>query len=130
MKTATCIFIFVIAAGASLLFLVNMNVQKEIVASEPVFICGNVAPPNLTEELKQGERLFKANCAACHKLDSQSTGPRLRGIAIQYEEKRSTSLDSFFYMRRFRRELNTDTSCFISPEITDEDIQNILLYTQ
>jgi len=26
-----------------------------------------------------GEELFKANCAACHKLDKNATGPLLRG---------------------------------------------------
>lgn len=34
---------------------------------------------------KAGKALFNANCAACHKLDSKSTGPALRGIAGKHD---------------------------------------------
>ncbi|RZJ73950.1 c-type cytochrome [Flavobacterium sp.] len=31
-----------------------------------------------------GKALFNTNCAACHKLDSKSTGPALRGVADKH----------------------------------------------
>ncbi|MFK7748831.1 MAG: c-type cytochrome, partial [Kordia sp.] len=33
-----------------------------------------------------GKALFNANCAACHKLDSKSTGPMLRNIEARLAE--------------------------------------------
>ncbi len=42
------------------------------------------APPaqgNATGDVAAGESLFKANCAACHKLDKKAVGPPLRGIS-------------------------------------------------
>ncbi|HMI07645.1 MAG TPA: c-type cytochrome [Flavobacterium sp.] len=33
----------------------------------------------------KGKELFNTNCAACHKLDSKSTGPALRGVADRHE---------------------------------------------
>ncbi|MGV3697095.1 c-type cytochrome [Flavobacterium sp.] len=32
-----------------------------------------------------GKALFNANCAACHKLDSKSTGPALRGVKEKHD---------------------------------------------
>ena len=132
MKAAISIFVFLISAGMAVLYLVHVKEQQYATAlaieESPRFFCGTVSP--LDESTKFGKQLFNANCAACHKLDSKSTGPAFRGIVIRYEEERSSSLDSFFYKRRFQRENNTNKSCFITPEITDTDIQNILHYTQ
>lgn len=38
-------------------------------------------------DVMAGESLFKANCAACHKLDKKATGPALRGVADKYEKE-------------------------------------------
>ncbi|MCT4582742.1 MAG: c-type cytochrome [Flavobacteriales bacterium] len=35
---------------------------------------------------EDGAALFKANCAACHKLDKNSTGPKLQGARALWEE--------------------------------------------
>lgn len=37
-------------------------------------------------DLAQGEKLFKANCAACHKLDKKGVGPALRGVADKFDK--------------------------------------------
>ena len=34
-----------------------------------------------------GEKLFKANCAACHKLYKKATGPALYGVGDKYEKE-------------------------------------------
>lgn len=31
-----------------------------------------------------GEKVFKANCAACHKVDKNMTGPKLGGVSAKY----------------------------------------------
>lgn len=35
----------------------------------------------------QGEKLFKGNCASCHKVDTKMTGPALRGAKAKWEGK-------------------------------------------
>ncbi len=136
MKAAISIFVFLISAGIAVLYLVNVKELEKTNASQQTFgVCGGPVYSDsyfheeITEEIKKGKALFNANCAACHKLDQRSTGPGLRGVSIRYEEEKEMSIDSFFYMRRFHREKNTRNSCFISPEITGEDIKNILIYT-
>lgn len=35
----------------------------------------------------QGEKLFKGNCASCHKVDVKMTGPALKGVKAKWEGK-------------------------------------------
>ncbi|MFN3875300.1 MAG: cytochrome c3 family protein [Flavobacteriales bacterium] len=35
----------------------------------------------------QGEKLFKGNCASCHKVDAKMTGPALKGVKAKWEGK-------------------------------------------
>jgi mono/diheme cytochrome c family protein len=39
-----------------------------------------------TGDAAAGEKLFKSNCAACHKLYKPMTGPALFGVVAKYEE--------------------------------------------
>lgn len=39
--------------------------------------CGNA---DLTADQKKGKDVFNSNCAACHKLNSKSTGPALHEV--------------------------------------------------
>jgi len=41
-----------------------------------------------------GESVFKANCAACHKIDKDFVGPALKGTQDRWEEK--SSLDNLY----------------------------------
>lgn len=34
-----------------------------------------------------GEKLFKGNCASCHKVDAKMTGPALKGVKAKWEGK-------------------------------------------
>ena len=43
-------------------------------------------------DAKNGEKLFKANCAACHALDKQLVGPALGGIVDKV--KKESNLDT------------------------------------
>lgn len=59
-------------------FLYNINQPKYLVCGTemPEFVCGTVSP-NLTENARKGKQIFNANCAACHKLTKNMTGPAL-----------------------------------------------------
>jgi len=67
-------------------FLYSFNEPKYLVCGTetPEFICGTVSE-NLSENAVEGKKLFNANCAACHKLDKNMTGPALRGILSSRE---------------------------------------------
>lgn len=132
MKAAISIFIFIIATGIAILYFFTTQELKIIAQSKPIFICGNV-DYEYSEEQLQGKNLFKIHCAACHKLDAQSTGPLLRSVKARYEEEKEISVDSFLRKRRasFKEIFNQkERKCLIPPEITNADIQTILLYTQ
>ncbi|KAB8151465.1 c-type cytochrome [Kordia sp. TARA_039_SRF] len=134
MKAAASIFVFLIAAGIAVVFLVSVKESEKIAKTQPILICGyTFLEEHLTGAQKQGEALFKINCAACHKLDAQSTGPPLRSVKARYEEEKEISIDSFLNVRRksFTEIFNQrERKCLISPEISNTDIQNILQYTQ
>lgn len=38
-------------------------------------------------DVAAGEKLFKSNCAACHKLDSKGIGPALRGVGEKFDRE-------------------------------------------
>ena len=45
----------------------------------------NVVVVSAQVDLEHGEKLYKANCASCHKIDKKLIGPPLQGVT----EKRS-----------------------------------------
>ena len=59
-------------------YLYIFNEPKRLVCGTetPEFICGTVSS-NLTENGRLGKQIFNANCAACHKLNKNMTGPAL-----------------------------------------------------
>lgn len=135
MKAAISIFVFLISAGIAALYLVNVKEQQaaSTIEKQPQLICGtrtySYSDEANYEEIKKGKQLFNANCAACHKLNSQSTGPSLRGINQRY-----TTVDIIKFMRNdFSSAIKyTDErgyKCTLFPDLSDKDIQSILLYT-
>jgi mono/diheme cytochrome c family protein len=93
--------------------------------------------------IKAGEALFKANCAACHKMDAMSTGPALRGVEARLAEEEG--LDREWLYKWIRNssamiksgdpyavkvyEANGKRQMTAFPTLTNEDIDNILAYT-
>jgi hypothetical protein len=69
-----------------LLILISVSIyfyrfeEKVLVCGTPdlISICGNT----LTENQKEGRKLFKSLCASCHKLDKKLIGPALGDIQI------------------------------------------------
>jgi cytochrome c2 len=59
------------------------------------FACNNSTESNTTNNPKEniagantnGETLFKANCASCHKPAENYVGPALKGVVSRWESK-------------------------------------------
>ncbi|MGB3590718.1 MAG: cytochrome c [Nonlabens sp.] len=53
-----------------------------------VAVCGNsFVDRKLSTTAREGERLFKSNCASCHKLYKHAVGPALYGITDKHDRK-------------------------------------------
>ena len=52
---------------------------KPAPSSSP-FFCGRPNPPTAVIGYPDGRALFNANCASCHKMDMNLTGPALEGV--------------------------------------------------
>ena len=131
-KTIFRIIIFsslAISAIIGITFYLYFNTENEIPVcgtKSPEFVYGTESTP---PEKLEGKKIFNSNCAACHKLDSKSNGPALRAI------------DSTKYWKMFaRKNSEIDTTKIKQfgidfhksnyPNLTEEDLENIYLYTR
>ncbi|WP_026450829.1 c-type cytochrome [Aequorivita capsosiphonis] len=88
-------------------------------------------------DVAAGESLFKANCAACHKLDKKAVGPALRNVADLFDKdwlhkwiKNSQGLIASGDAQANKIfEENNKMIMPPFPGLSDEDIDNILAYT-
>ncbi len=88
-------------------------------------------------DVAAGESLFKANCAACHKLDKKAVGPALRGVAEKYDRawlgkwiKNSQGLiasGDALAVKLFEENNKSVMTSF--PALSETDIDNLLAYT-
>ncbi|QIE60130.1 c-type cytochrome [Rasiella rasia] len=84
-----------------------------------------------------GEALFKANCAACHKLYKKATGPALFGVSKKYDRQwlydwihDSAGLIASGDAKAVKIfEENNKSPMTAFPALTETDIDNILAYT-
>jgi len=90
-----------------------------------------------------GKALFNANCAACHKLDRDMTGPMLRNVEARLAEEQG--LDRAWLTARIRNSACvikpgdayankvynewTNTAMTAFPQLSDQDMSDILGYT-
>lgn len=92
---------------------------------------------SFAQDAAKGRELFNSNCAACHKLDGNSTGPSLRGVVERHDTawlhkwiKSSSSLiksGDAAAVKVFNEWNKVVMNDF--PSLSDEDIDNILAYT-
>lgn len=83
-----------------------------------------------------GEKLFKANCASCHKPDKDMTGPKLQGARADWEGKGDIYewvKNSQAYIKSgnpHAKELFEDHNKIVMPPqaVSNEDIDAILYY--
>ena len=88
-------------------------------------------------DASNGKKLFKSNCASCHKLDKKLVGPALTGVTDKYSEewllawirnnaelRASGDADSIAIFEEYNGSV---MSAF--PALSDQDIFDILQYT-
>lgn len=90
-----------------------------------------------------GKSLFNANCAACHQLDKKMTGPALRNVETRLSNDQGLDRAWIYawirnsagviksgdaYANKVFNE-NGGTAMTAFPQLSDQDIDNILAYT-
>lgn len=94
-------------------------------------------------DAKNGEKLFKANCTACHALDKQLVGPALGGIVAKLKTEQNLETDWLHKWIKDNKSLRASgdkyanevfekfnkTEMLAFPNLTDKDIDDILEYT-
>jgi mono/diheme cytochrome c family protein len=85
----------------------------------------------------KGKELFNSNCASCHKLDSKSTGPALRGVADKHDRawlykwihnsSEMIKAGDAQAVKLFNENNKVVMTAF--PQLAEADIDNILAYT-
>jgi len=91
----------------------------------------------------KGKALFNTNCASCHKLDKKMTGPALRNVEQRLSDDEGLDrewLNAWIrnsagmvksgdtYANKIYKEYN-GTAMTAFPQLSDEDLDNILAYT-
>jgi len=94
-------------------------------------------------DAKNGEKLFKANCTACHALDKQLVGPALGGVVDRLKKEQNLDaawLNKWIKDNKSLRESGDKYAIAVYekfnkvemtafPNLTDKDIDDILEYT-
>jgi cytochrome c2 len=98
----------------------------------------NKAQENITATNTNGETLFKANCASCHKPAENYVGPALQGVTSRWESKallydfvRNSQevIGRNAYAKKLFEEYK-QSPMLPYPHLKDEDIQGILDYCE
>lgn len=90
-----------------------------------------------------GEKLFKANCTACHALDKQLVGPALGGVVARLQTEQNLDTDWLHKWIKDNKSLRASgdkyanevfekfnkTEMLQFPNLSDKDIDDILEYT-
>lgn len=98
---------------------------------------------NAQGDPKNGEKLFKANCTACHALDKQLVGPALGGIVEKLKTEENLDTDWLHKWIKDNKALRASgdkyanaifekfnkTEMQVFPNLSDKDIDDILEYT-
>lgn len=114
----------------------NNGKKKEIGCGYITAAVSNNVPDSLTQKFEHGRKLFKANCNACHLVDRKMTGPDLAGINEKREKEWLYKwIRNNFELRKsgdaIANEIFNDWNGAVMtafPQLTDEDIDAILLY--
>ncbi|SIQ97169.1 MULTISPECIES: c-type cytochrome [Chryseobacterium] len=92
---------------------------------------------------KNGEKLFKANCTACHALDKQVVGPPLKGVVERVKTEGGVGKDWLYKWIKDNKALRASGDKYANeifekfnktemqqfPNLTDKDIDDILAFT-
>lgn len=73
------ILIIILIIGFILYQVIYKPSNPDLNCRIPVPFC-DTKKPKLTENQYKGKEIFNSNCAACHKLNSKTTGPALHEV--------------------------------------------------
>ena len=110
------------------------------------FAACNTSSTEQKEELKKtidvgianGETLFKANCASCHKPNERYVGPALQGVVSRWESKEllyafvrnsQEVISRNAYAKKLYDEYK-QSPMLPYPNLKDQDIDDILRYCE
>ena len=123
----------------SLLFLFFFFTTTFIFSQEVVAPVADVAPaaaPASGGDAAAGKALFNAQCAACHALDKDMTGPALRGVGNKYEKewlykwiKNNAEFIKSGDALAIQASKWSETAMTAFPQLSDSDLDNIIAYT-
>lgn len=112
-----------------LAILLTFSIAQTTFASTPL--------PTQAVDTAAGEALFKANCAACHKLYKKATGPALFGVGDKYDREwlyswirnsqdmiKSGDAQAVAIFEEYNQAVMT-----AFPALSNADIDNIIAYT-
>lgn len=107
----------------------------EYTKGEPVAKTEVAAVQEVDPAVEEGKKVFKANCAACHKLEGKLIGPELLKITDKRDHdwlklwiKDNAALVASG--DKLAKEVSESTPSIMTPfpQLTDEDIENVLKY--
>ncbi len=98
--------------------------------------------PKLTEQQIRGKKLFRKNCASCHRRNmvDDMTGPALRGVTERWAGREELLYDWIknsqaviasgdpYAVALYKTWDNSEMNAF--PKLTDEDIVDLLSYIE
>lgn len=134
-------FLGVVAIGCFAYFSLQVNwpPMGALGQSSPQAVTAVEKVVELTPQQKEGQKLFKTNCGACHRLDKMLTGPALAGVGQKYADDKEwlyswirnsqalVKAGDTKAVALFQQYNNSIMQAF--PALRDEDIEAILAYT-
>ena len=117
---------------------INLSKYPVTIFSSLIFLLFSISSSVSAQNIEEGEKLYKANCTACHQIDNKLIGPALRGVSDKYSEewlikwiKNSAEMiaagdpDAIAIWEEYNKSPMT-----AFPYFSDDDVKNILAYIE
>ena len=117
---------------------INLSKYPFTIFSLLIILLFAVSASVSAQNVEEGEKLYKANCTACHQIDNKLIGPALRGVSDKYSEewlikwiKNSAEMiaagdpDAIAIWQEYNKSPMT-----AFPYFSDDDVKNILAYIE
>ena len=117
---------------------INLSKYPFTIFSSLIILLFAVSATVSAQNVEEGEKLYKANCTACHQIDNKLIGPALRGVSDKYSEewlikwiKNSAEMiatgdpDAIAIWEEYNKSPMT-----AFPYFSDDDVKNILAYIE
>ena len=117
---------------------INLSKYPVTIFSSLTILLFSISSSISAQNIEEGEKLYKANCTACHQIDNKLIGPALRGVSDKYSEewlikwiKNSAEMiaagdpDAIAIWEEYNKSPMT-----AFPYFSDDDVKNILAYIE